>query len=206
MRRAAHSFAAPSALALPSLRTGVKHGQPTARLPVAQPRGMTMIELLIALFIFLVGVVGLVAAMPTGVNSAQKVVFQDAAVHLSRSKFAEFRRDRVNPRVELVDGAPYMDGTPPARRQELKNGNAGGWRDFAHDPGGTYEHFDDIDRYQWRIEQPALQLVGLDTGANNVPKVNAGLDQGLTRVIFVIGRKGTKNEYRFTQYMYSYEK
>ena len=168
--------------------------------------GMTMMELLIALFIFLVGVVGLVAAMPTGVSSATKVVFQDAAVHLSRSKYAEFRRDRVNPRVDLLDGAPYMDGTPPIRRQEPKNGNPGGWRDFAHGPGDTYEHFDDIDRYQWRLDQAALQMVGLDTGANNVPKVNGGTDQGLTRVTLIINLKGTKNEHRFTQYMYSYEK
>lgn len=167
--------------------------------------GMTMMELLIALFIFLVGVVGLVAAMPTGVNSAQKVVFQDAAVHLSRSKFAEFRRDRVNPRTDLVDGAAYMSG-PPTGRQEPMNGNPGGWRDFAHAPGDTYTDFDDIDRYQWRVDQGALQVVGLDTGANNVPKVNGGTDQGLTRVVLVIALKGTKVEYRFTQYMYSYEK
>jgi prepilin-type N-terminal cleavage/methylation domain-containing protein len=170
-------------------------------------RGMTMMELLIALFIFLIGVVGLVAAMPTGVNSAAKVVFQDAAVHLSRSKFAEFRRDRVNPRVDLKDGADYMDAaSSPPRRQELTNGNAGGWRDFAHSPGDTYEHFDDIDRYQWRIDQNALLMVGLDTTASNVPKVNSGTDQGLTRVVLIISQKGTKNEYRFTQYMYSYEK
>lgn len=166
-----------------------------------------MMELLIALFIFLIGVVGLVAAMPTGVNSAAKVVFQDAAVHLSRSKFAEFRRDRVDPRVDLKDNAPYMDGaSSPPRRQELKNGNPGGWRDFAHGVGDTYEHFDDIERYQWRIDQATLQLVGLDEAANYVPKINGGTDQGLTRVTIVINQKGTKNEYRFTQYMYSYEK
>jgi prepilin-type N-terminal cleavage/methylation domain-containing protein len=167
-------------------------------------RGMTMIELLIALFIFLVGIVGLMAAMPTGVSTAGRVIFQDAAIHLSRSKFAEFRRDRIDARYDLVDGSLYMDPVSPPRRQEPQNGNPGGWRDFAHAPGDTYENFDEIERYQWRIDQPSLVSVGTDVGAGNVPKVSGGTDVGLTRVILVIALKGTTREYRFDQYMYAY--
>jgi prepilin-type N-terminal cleavage/methylation domain-containing protein len=176
-------------------------------------RGMTLIEILIALFVLLVGVMGILAAMPTGIDSAQRVIFLDAAVHLSRSKFAEFRRDRVDPRTDLADGSAYMDAAAsPPRGQELKNGNAGGWRDFAHGAGDAYEYFDDIERYQWCVDQDELKSIGLDSNnpapAPNsnlyVPVVNAGADIGLTRVTVVINLKGTKKEHRFTQYLYSY--
>lgn len=185
----------------------VNHVMQTAR------RGLTLIEILIALFVLLIGVMGILAAMPTGIDSAQKVIFLDASVHLSRSKFAELRRDRVNPRVDLADGSGYMDAaTVPPRGQEPKNGNAGGWRDFAHAAGDAYEYFDDIERYQWLVDQDELRSVGLDGNAvptlpNNapyVPVVNAGTDIGLTRVTIVINLKGTKKEQRFTQYLYSY--
>ncbi|MCW8129026.1 MAG: prepilin-type N-terminal cleavage/methylation domain-containing protein [Planctomycetota bacterium] len=179
----------------------------------AARRGLTLIEILIALFVLLIGVMGILAAMPTGIDSAQKVVFLDASVHLSRSKFAEFRRDRIDPRVDLLDGSGYMDAAlAPPRGQEQKNGNAGGWRDFAHGAGETYEYFDDIERYQWLVDQGELRSVGLDSNATPaapntspyVPVVNAGADVGLTRVTIVINLKGTKKEQRYTQYMYSY--
>jgi prepilin-type N-terminal cleavage/methylation domain-containing protein len=172
--------------------------------PIPASRGMTLIEVLIALFIFLVGIVGLLAAMPTGVNTAEKVIFQDAAIHLSRSKFAEIRRDRIDPRVDLLDGSNYMDPPSPPRHHEPVNGSLQKWRDFAHGPGDTYENFDEIERYQWRIDPVALNNVGTDVGNNYVPKVNGGTDVGLTRVVIIIGLKGTKIEYRFTQYICAY--
>jgi type II secretory pathway pseudopilin PulG len=182
------------------------HALPTKRAgrSASAASGMTLVELLIAMFVFLVGIVGLLAAMPTGINTAEKVIFQDAAIHLSRSKFAEIRRDRINPRTDLIDGTPYMDPVTPPRHHEPLNGNAGNWRDFAHGPGDTYENFDEIERYQWRIDPNVLDPVGTDTLANYVPKVKGGVDVGLTRVVIVIGLKGTKIEYRFTQYMYTY--
>src|SRR6185503_16065029 len=101
-------------------------------------RGVTMMEVLIALFIFMVGIVGVLAAIPTGVNSAEWVIFQDAGIHLAHSKFTEFRRDRADPFVDLVDGSSYMPGTIGGANtpgvQENKNGNPGNWRDFAHAP------------------------------------------------------------------------
>ena len=168
-------------------------------------RGMTLLEVVIAMFIFLVGIVGVLGAMPTGVSAAHTVIFQDAAIHLSRSKFAEFRRDRIDPRVDLVIGSTYLDaGSAPPRKQEPQNGNPGGWRDFAHTPGDAYENFD---RYQWLVEQSDLKPVCVDTGNNNVPAIGIApgvVDVSLTQVTLVIGLKGSKREFRFTQYMYSY--
>jgi prepilin-type N-terminal cleavage/methylation domain-containing protein len=175
--------------------------------PMFRARGLTLIEVMIAMFIFLVGVLGVLAALPSGVNAAHYIMFQDAAIHLSRSKFAELRRDRVDPRVDLVDGSPYMDaGSSPPRRQEIKNGNPGGWRDFAHGAGDTYENFDDIEHYQWCVDQDELKAVSVDSGNNNSPVVAAGPELNVTRVTLVIGMKGSKKEMRFTQYMYSYGK
>ena len=172
-------------------------------------RGLTLIEVMIAMFIFLVGILGVLAALPSGVNAAHFVMFQDAAIHLSRSKFAEFRRDRVDPRVDLLDGAPYVDGgsTPP-RIQEIKNGNAGGWRDFAHGPGDVYENFDDIEHYQWLIDQDDIKKsVSVDVSKNNIPSTTvAGPELSVTPVTIVVQMKGSKREMRFTQYMYSYGK
>ena len=170
-------------------------------------RGLTLIEVMIAMFVFLVGILGVLAALPSGVNAAHYVMFQDAAIHLSRSKFSEFRRDRVDPRVDLVDGSAYMDGaSAPPRRQEVKNGAAGGWRDFAHAAGDTYENFDDIEHYQWCVDQDELKAVSVDAGSNYRPIVAPGPDLSVTRVTLVISMKGSKREMRFTQFMYSYGK
>ena len=174
-----------------------------------QPRGLTFIEVMIAMFIFLVGILGVLAALPSGIGAAGYVIFQDAAIHLSRSKFAEFRRDRVDPRVDLPDGSQYMDAAAsPPRKQEPKNGSLGGWRDFAHGAGDAYENFDDIEHYQWMVDQDELKPVSVDASTNYTPVVAKGGAPGpelnVTRVTLVIAVKGSKREMRFTQYMYSY--
>ena len=172
-------------------------------------RGLTLIEVMIAMFIFLVGILGVLAALPSGVNAAHYVMFQDASIHLSRSKFAEFRRDRIDPRVDLLDGAAYVDaGATPPRIQEPKNGAAGGWRDFAHGPGDVYENFDDIEHYQWMIDQDDIKKsVSVDPAKGNVPTTTlAGAELNVTPVTIVIQMKGSKREMRYTQYMFSYGK
>jgi len=163
------------------------------------PRGLTLMEVLIAMFVFLVGIIGALAVLPVGISNATRVIFQDAAIHLSSSKFAEFRRDNVNPLADLADGSGYM-----GLRQEPPNGNTGGWRDFAHVPGDTYEFFDDIERYEWRVDQDLLKPVGQGQDElGNVAPVEGGggaaLD--LARVTIVIHLKGVKREHRFTQYI-----
>src|SRR5471030_2484590 len=77
--------------------------------------GLTLLEVMIAMFIFLVGIVGVLAAMPTAVSSATAVIFQDCAIHLSHSKFAEFRRDRADPAVDLQpsSGGYLPNGSGP---------------------------------------------------------------------------------------------
>src|SRR5262249_45172953 len=136
-------------------------------------RGLTLVETLIAMFIFLIGIVGVLAAMPTGVNSAIWVIFQDAAIHLAHSKFAEFRRDRVDPAVDLVaSGSGYLPnsagpGVPGA--QEGFNNEGDPWRDFAHSPGDTYQYFDDIWKYEWKIE-----VSDVDAGSGTSPVAPAG--------------------------------
>jgi hypothetical protein len=168
-------------------------------------RGMTLLEVALAVFIFMVGIVGVLAAIPTGVNSATQVIFQDASLHLGASKFAEFRRDRVDPFVDLKEFSTYM-----TTRQEPQNGNPGGWHDFASTPGAPYEYFDDIVRYEWKVDQAALKKIdaGIGSPAPPVPALapvnGGGAPLNLTLVRVIIHLKGTKHEFQFTEYMYSY--
>ena len=176
-------------------------------------RGLTLLEVLIAMFIFLVGIVGVLAAMPTGINSATWVIFQDSAIHLSHSKFAEFRRDRVDPAVQLQ---PAAGGYLPAGativpgQQEPYNSSGAPWRDFAHSPGDTYQYYDDIERYEWKVE--ATQQIDNGLGSGDVPlpadytfPTNSNNSaRGLRRVDITIRMKNTTREMRFSQFMYAY--
>ena len=161
--------------------------------------GLTLLEVLIAMFIFLIGIVGILAALPTGISSAQTVILQDAAIHLAHSKFAEFRRDRVDPLVDLPEGSAYM-----AARQEPVNASASGpWHDFAHGAGDTYEYFDDIDHYEWRVDPTRFKQVGV--AADGMTPVEGGgrTLSKLARVAIVVHLKNTKKEFIFSQYMYA---
>ena len=188
-------------------------------------RGLTLLEVMIAMFIFLVGIVGVLAAMPTGINSALWVIFQDASIHLAHSKFAEFRRDRVNlfagdPQPNLTpsgggylpSGGSYVHGC-----QEPPNGSPPDadnipFRDFAHDPGDPYQYFDDIQRYEWKVEMADIDAG--NGGATAAPQAPAGFfyptttaaasNINLKRVSITIRMKGTTRELRFSQLMYSY--
>lgn len=178
---------------------------------------MTLIEVIIAMFILLVGVIGVMMAVPTGVSTASWVIFHDAAMHLSASKFSEFRRDRVNPLMDLVDGSTYMNGGAlasgrPSGSQEVPNGNIGGWRDFAHaSSDDTYYYFDDIERYEWKVDQSALLSVGpaaptaANAGVVYGPQVPSATELNVRQVTVAIHLKGTIKELRFTEYMFSYD-
>ena len=179
--------------------------------------GLTLLEVMIAMFIFLVGIVGVLAAMPTGVNSATSVIFQDCAIHLAHSKFAEFRRDRIDPAIDLTPsaGGYLSNGTGPfvPGKQEPYNTEPPDpfqWRDFASAPGQTYQYFDDINKYEWRVE---TGNVNMGTGTSpvapagtffpvNVATANAQFP--LYRVSVVIRLRRTTREMKFTQYMYAY--
>lgn len=178
----------------------------TRLLTQSRPRsrhGLTLLEVIIAMFIFLVGIVGVLAAMPSGVNSALWVIFQDASLHLAHSKFAEFRRDRVDPTTDLLVGSAYMTA-----RQEPVNSSGTPWHDFASAPGQTYQYFDDIGRYEW-----SLDLADVYAGSGTLPVAPAGTfypDKGgnplnLKRVTVIVRMKGTTREFRFTQYMTAYQ-
>ena len=194
------------------MRTTLEPSRPTFRLR-SVPRGLTLLEVMIAMFIFLVGIVGVLAAMPTGINSATWVIFQDSAIHLAHSKFAEFRRDRVDPAVQLQPtaggylptGAVYVPGN-----QEPFNTDGAPWRDFAHAAGDPYQYFEDIDRYEWSVD--ATQKVDDGAGTGDVPvpaafffPTNAANSRlGLYRVDVTIRMKSTTRQMRFTQYMFSW--
>ncbi|MCW8129782.1 MAG: prepilin-type N-terminal cleavage/methylation domain-containing protein [Planctomycetota bacterium] len=185
--------------------------------PARARLGVTLLEVLIALFIFMVGIVGVLAAMPTGVNSAEWVIFQDSAIHLAHSKFSEFRRDRADPFTDLVDGSGYMPsavgGLNTPGVQENKNGNPGDWRDFGHKPGEAYYYFDDIERYEWKLELEEVtansygstQPAGITapTGAHYAPGTG-GSGVRVQRVTVIVHMKGLSRELRFTQYMTPY--
>lgn len=182
------------------------------------PRALTLLEVIIAMFIFLVGIVGVLAAMPTGINSAEWVIFQDCAIHLSRSKFAEFRRDRVDPDPNTGDLQPKPGGYLPTTgtyvpgMQEPFNSDGDPWRDFAAAPGQPYQYYPDIDRYEWRVECQSV-----DGGPGTLPvapvnfvyPINSATPTQATpiclwRVSITIRMKGTSREMRFSQYMFAY--
>jgi type II secretory pathway pseudopilin PulG len=182
-------------------------------------RALTLIEVMIAMFIFMVGIVGVLAALPTGVNAANYVILQDAAIHLAQSKFAEFRRDRVDPAVDLAEGSAYL-ATRQAPLATLPNGGShpdnsaadigtrGKWRDFAYrNADDPYRYFDDIDRYEWRVLQDELKIVSSDTTGSPAPSlgykapVDGGTDIGLRLVRIAVRLKGTPREFLFVQYM-----
>jgi len=179
------------------------------RLGKSKRRGLTLLEVMIAMFIFMVGIVGVLAALPAGITSAELVIFQDAAIHLAHSKFAEFRRDRINPTVDLPAGSSYLVN---------RHGNAtseGGydWRKFHYPNAGdanqfdndTYQYFDDIERYIWRVDPVAVteEIVGSVHRPLHRPGGNAIGDLVKTKI--VVRLKGSRREFAFTQYIYSYD-
>ncbi len=183
---------------------------------MARPRihmGMTLIEVLIALFIFLVGIVGVLAAIPAGVNSGMSVIFQDAAIHLAHSKFAEFRADRVDPSLlDPTNAGNVLNtyGAVDAAATEL----GGGWRTFFSNAGETYENFDDIQRYRWKVvvTEVGRGANGVGPADPNAPKhptppglTVAGAIPLLKRVTMFIHARGTAREFHFTQYMMPYD-
>lgn len=175
---------------------------------VAAGRGMTLLEVLIAMFIFMVGIVGVMAAIPSGITSAEWVIFQDASLHLVHSKFSEFRRDRIDPPIDLT--GPYLTS---------KHGKAkaNGWREFLYEnpadanafDNDTYKYFDDVQRYEWTVEVSSVSagVAGTPAPPPNMlaPTSGAGTPIGLTKVVIRIRMKGTTREFRFTQYMFKYD-
>ncbi|HYF51761.1 MAG TPA: prepilin-type N-terminal cleavage/methylation domain-containing protein [Planctomycetota bacterium] len=165
-----------------------------------QPHGLTLLEVMLALFIFVVGIVGVLAAIPTGVRSAEQVILQDASIHLAHSKFAQFRRDRVDPLVDLISGSAYM-----TNKQEPLN-SSGDCRDFKL--GFDVDNFDDIQRYEWKVEVKPVK--GKDAGIAAAPGHLAPSDTAgtammqLASVQVTVRQKGTDDEFTFTQYMFSY--
>jgi hypothetical protein len=118
--------------------------------------------------------------------------------------------------VDLKDASGYRGGGGAlstgraAGRQEPLNSSPGGWRDFAHTSADdTYYYFDDINRYEWRIDNDALKAVGSGTGGAPagfmVPQNSGGTAINLYNVTVVVHMKGTSRELRFTQYMMQYD-
>jgi prepilin-type N-terminal cleavage/methylation domain-containing protein len=160
-----------------------------------QPKGVTLIEILVALFIFLVGICGVLVAIPTGVKSAEWVILQDAAIHLAHSKFAEFRRDRMpwGPGQKYADLDAYLN----ARHEPLNSNN---YREFAHGKGEAFEAFDDVDHYEWKAEAVPVYKDGTAT-----PSHTGGADLSLWKVIICVRIHKSAREFQFTQYMFPYE-
>ena len=154
--------------------------------------GLTLLEVLIAMFILLFGVIGVLAALPTGVNSAQWVILQDAAMNLAASKFSEFRRDRVDP-ASLNKFTTYQE--------------------FAHAAGDPYENFDDISFYEWRVDNDNGRFCGMTASGGASPAPTLGYmapmpgasNSGLMQVTIAVRMKGTTRSFRFTQYMLPYQ-
>ena len=150
-----------------------------------QSRGLTLLEVIIVVFIFLVGVMGVLAAMPTGIQSAESVILQDAAIHLAHSKFSEFRRDAP----DYAAFAGYLGANH-------ESADANGWRNFASGAGDTYEYFDDVQRYQWKAEcSPVFK------SPTAQPSHSGGQPIGLYKVTITVRLAATVKEFQFSQYM-----
>lgn len=175
-------------------------------------RGMTLLEVMIAMFIFLVGIVGVLAAIPSGISSAEWVIFQDASIHLAHSKLSEFRRDRADPAVDLIAGSAYLIG---------KHGkeSAGGWHEFFYSnatdanqfDNDAYKYFDDINRYEWRVEQKT-QYASVTSPDDPQPPTGfvapvsqPAANYGVSKITVIVHMKGTSREFRFNQYMIKYD-
>jgi Tfp pilus assembly protein PilV len=166
-------------------------------LKTARTRGLTLLEVMIAVFVLMMGVLGVLAAVPSGIHSGITVVFQDCAIHLAHSKLAEFRRDRINPRTDLLEGSAYL-----AARHEPLNAS-GTFRDFAHGEGETYEHFDDIQRYEWKVDESVLQNAAVSA---DVDAATALINTpALSRVRVIVRMKGSNREHQYSHYFYCYE-
>jgi type II secretory pathway pseudopilin PulG len=184
-------YAAPSLSRFKSL-------QGNQRLSECSPRrGMTLIEVLIAMFILFVGVLGVLAALPTGVEAASWITLQDAAINLSSSKFAEFRRDRVNP-----------DQMSAYLTSAFGSADAEGYRSFPHGPGDPFEFYADIERYEWKVETTRMGLSPRKTSSDGNRYYYApvaGGDLELWGVLVVIRQKGAQRSFRFTQHMTNWQ-
>ena len=197
--------------------------------------GLTLIEVLVAIFIVSIGVIGVMATIPVGVDTAQQIIIQDNAVTLCQSKFAEFRRDRINPgeaalgsyhnacriRYDAVHGGGAYQAHACQDRAGCNNFYR--WHDFPHQQGDDYENFADIGEYEWRVVEGGHRVVdqekvagpGQENGDPDdywVPKLGAKVaDVGDTSPIKLylvtvqIRKKRTAKTFRFQTYMTWYD-
>jgi len=174
------------------------------------------------------------ATVPVGVDTAQNVIVQDNAVTLTQSKFAEFCRDWINPgengltsyhlfckdrynavHVVLGDGATFENESC----QTACPGNFYAWHNFPHKPKDDYEHFADIDEYEWRVveahHRAVYQTAVTDSGGNAngyyVPKLGGTVSSGDTSPIGLylvtlhVRKRGTSKGFMYQTYMTSYD-
>lgn len=64
------------------------------RRPSRRRRGFTLVEVLVALAIFLAGLVAIVQLFPVSLRAQQEAAYKTAAVLLAQQKVEEIRRDR----------------------------------------------------------------------------------------------------------------
>jgi hypothetical protein len=160
-------------------------------------RGVTLLECMLAMFILMVGIMGVLSALPTGINAAESVILQDVSIHLAHSKFSEFRRDKAN----YAAFNAYLG----ANHESINSSPGGKWRDFASGKGETYEFFDDIARYEWmaeatQVKNEARVPAGPVTYFQPSHATGTPLDLYLIRV--TVHLKGTTKEFTFSQYMF----
>ena len=191
--------------------------------------GLTLVEVLVALFILSVGVIGVLATIPVGVDTAQTIIVQDNAVTLSQSKLGEFRRDRI------VPGEPGLAGYHAFMKAnyDLRKGNGSyatnicwpscdntyyKWHKFECGEEDAYTNFADIEEYEWRIvgskhvaiEKVAIEGSGGPGDIYYVPRLTATLANfnssiGLYRINIEVRKIKTTKVFDFDTYMTSYD-
>jgi len=197
---------------------------------LAREGGLTLIEVLVAMFILSIGVIGVLAALPVGIDTAQEIIIQDNSLAISQSKWGEFRRDRINPgelglaSYHAACAAAYnaRHGGGAYGSNVCRSGCGGSfysWHSFESDTGDAFENFADIVEYEWRLRADKhqavenFQVVGPAGGTDvyYVPTLGARVDAGgvssigLYRMVLDIRKKQTQKRFTYETFMTSYD-
>ena len=200
---------------------------------LAGEAGLTLMEVLVAMFIVSIGVIGVMASLPVGIDTAQQIIVQDNSINLAMSKFAEFRRDRIDPASAglgtyhaqmLIQYNARHGGAGDKYRTDICQGRVGclnyyGWHDFEKLEGDPFIHFPDIEEYEWRLLRDghrAVEPQRIDGagGAGDdyyAPDLGASVDTGgvstigLYLVTIQVRKKKTSKVFFFKTFLTKYD-
>lgn len=115
----------------------------------ARRRGFTLVEVLVALAIFLAGLVAIVQLFPVSLRAQQEAAYKTTAVLLAQQKVEEIRRDRDRNAVAIANIEALVAPTAPlafAEEPRLTYSFCGRSLLFPIDTAGSVEDDHDVAR------------------------------------------------------------